>query len=256
MTNRIGFIGSGHLASYTIAGLRRAGDERGIVLSPRNAEKAAQLAIDYNCQVASSNQALVDVCDIVILAVRPPDAMAVLSELRFRPQQTLVSVVAGIEESQLRDTISADVSICRSLIVSSAAYNQGAISLYPNHHQVADLLAPLGEVVILDTEKEFDLSLAVMCANGWMYTLVAALEQPMIAAGMPAEPARRLLVQSIIGTMAHISEESNMDLAQVTQGIATTGTFTKLGLDILQQQGAFGPWQEAVQTLLMAQNND
>ena len=75
MTSKLGFIGAGHLASYTIAGLRRAGDQRDIILSPRNAEKAQQLSSQYDCRVAASNQAVVDAADIVILAVRPPQAL-------------------------------------------------------------------------------------------------------------------------------------------------------------------------------------
>ena len=256
MTSKLGFIGAGHLASYTIAGLRRAGDQRDIILSPRNAEKAQQLSSQYNCSVAASNQAVVDAADIVILAVRPPHALAVLSELTLRPEQCLISVVAGITVSQLRGAVQGDAEICRSLIVSSAAYNQGAVSLYPDNATAQQLLDCLGEVVTLDTEKDFDLSLAAMCANGWMYKLVEALEQPMLGAGMPASAARKLVVQSIVGTMAHIDNEPDMNLQQVTQGIATDGTYTKLGLDILRQQDAFQPWQDAIQTLLMAQDDD
>ena len=78
----------------------------------------------------------------------------------------------------------------------------------------------------------------------------------MLGAGMPASAARKLVVQSIVGTMAHIDNEPDMNLQQVTQGIATDGTYTKLGLDILRQQDAFQPWQDAIQTLLMAQDDD
>ena len=256
MTSKLGFIGAGHLASYTIAGLRRAGDQRDIILSPRNAEKAQQLSSQYNCSVAASNQAVVDAADIVILAVRPPQALVVLSELTLRPEQCLISVVAGISVSQLRSAMLGGAEVCRSLIVSSAAYNKGAVSLYPANYLAQQLLGCLGEIVTLELEKDFDLSLAAMCANGWMYKLVESLEQPMLAAGMPPSAARKLVVQSIVGTMAHIENSPAMDLSEISAGIATDGTYTKIGLDILEQQQAFDPWQDAIQTLLMGQNND
>ena len=256
MTSKLGFIGTGHLASYTIAGLRRAGDQRDITLSPRNAEKAQQLSSQYDCRVAASNQAVVDAADIVILAVRPPHALAILSQLRFRSDQCLISVVAGISVSQLRSAMLGEAEVCRSLIVSSASYNEGAVSLYPANHIAQQLLGCLGEIVTLEVEKDFDLSLAAMCANGWMYKLVEALEQPMLGAGMPASAVRKLIVQSIIGTMAHIENSLDMDLSEVSAGIATPGTYTKLGLDILEKQQAFNPWQDAIQSLLMAQSND
>ncbi|MDP6189902.1 MAG: NAD(P)-binding domain-containing protein [Gammaproteobacteria bacterium] len=256
MHTSLGFIGTGHLASYTIAGLRQAGDQRDIILSPRNAQTAAQLAAAYQCQVAPSNQAVVDAADTVILAVRPPHALAVLSEITLRQGQKLVSVVAGVTLADLRAAAGGEAAIYRSSIISGAAYNAGPIPLYPADTDVTRLLAPLGEVVTCDTEQHFDLALAPMCVNGWVYPLVAALEQPMLAAGMPATKARPLVVQAILGTMAHIQQSPELDLSAVTEGIATPGTFTKLGLDILQQQDAFTPWQNAVQALLMAQDND
>lgn len=67
---------------------------------------------------------------------------------------------------------------------------------------------------------------------------------------MPASKARKLVVQAILGTMAHVQNQPELDLQAVTESIATPGTFTKMGLDILQQEDAFAPWQEAIKALL------
>ena len=111
-------------------------------------------------------------------------------------------------------------------------------------------------MVTCDTEQEFDLALAPMCANGWIYALVAALEQPMLEAGMPASKARKLVLQAILGTMAHLQNQPELDLQAVTESIATPGTFTKMGLDILQQEDAFAPWQSAIKALLANSINE
>ena len=250
MSSSLGFIGTGHLASYTIAGLRQAGDQRQIILSPRNAEIAAQLAANYQCQVALSNQDLVDAADIVILAVRPAAVAEALSSITLRPGQLLLSVAAGVTCVELRAALGSQNPIFRTSLISGAAYNTGPIPLYPVNTELVQLLSPLGEVVTCDTEQEFALALAPMCANGWIYTLVAALEQPMLEAGMPASKARKLVVQAILGTMAHVQNQPELDLQAVTESIATPGTFTKMGLDILQQEDAFAPWQSAIKALL------
>ena len=98
----IGFIGVGDLALYTIRGLRRGGYRDSILLSPRNRDKAGLLAADFNCAVQSDNQAVVDHSDCVVLATRPADCLQTLSELEFRSEQLLISVVAGIEIEALR----------------------------------------------------------------------------------------------------------------------------------------------------------
>ena len=65
----IGILGVGHLAGLMMRGL--AGSDYRLVLSPRNAEVAAQLAGEHGCEIADSNQALVD-----YLKSREPDPTA------------------------------------------------------------------------------------------------------------------------------------------------------------------------------------
>ena len=67
----LGILGSGHLASYTVAGLRNDDDYRNITLSPRNKETALTIAANHDCKIASDNQDVIDQSEIVLLAVRP-----------------------------------------------------------------------------------------------------------------------------------------------------------------------------------------
>ncbi|ANG62234.1 hypothetical protein A8C75_06840 [Marinobacterium aestuarii] len=95
MTQTLGIIGAGHLASYTVAGLRNGGDNRRIVVSPRNRELSARLGRDYGCEVVASNQAVIDTADWILLAVRPEFLNPVLAECRFRGDQLVISCIAG-----------------------------------------------------------------------------------------------------------------------------------------------------------------
>src|SRR6185437_12714819 len=97
-TMRIGFIGTGTITSAIVSGLN-ASDSTAFtfLLSPRNADVAASLASAFdNVTVAASNQAVLDGCDIIMLAVRPQVASDVLESLRFRPDHHVISLVALI----------------------------------------------------------------------------------------------------------------------------------------------------------------
>jgi len=66
-------------------------------LSPRNEEIAAELAARYpDVRIASDNQAVLDECDTVMLAVRPQIAHEVLPQLRFRREHHLISLIATL----------------------------------------------------------------------------------------------------------------------------------------------------------------
>jgi pyrroline-5-carboxylate reductase len=77
----LGIIGTGRLASFLVGGLRHAGDRRRIVLSPRGAETAAHLAAHYGCEVAATNQDVVDAGGATIVAVPPQVTLATIAAL-------------------------------------------------------------------------------------------------------------------------------------------------------------------------------
>ena len=77
---KLGFIGTGALTSAIVTGLKSDPDNSvSILLSPRNEDIAASLASRYrDVRVAPDNQAVLDACDTVMLAVRPQLAHDVL----------------------------------------------------------------------------------------------------------------------------------------------------------------------------------
>ena len=89
----IGFIGVGTMNSAIVRGLCTlpAPPER-LVLSPRNAEKAAALAAEFPSlvSVAATNQAVVDAADVVFVGTLPAATEEVLRALKFRASQTVV----------------------------------------------------------------------------------------------------------------------------------------------------------------------
>ena len=78
----IGIIGVGKLAGFLVEGLRRGGCDAPILLSPRNTQRAAELASRFDCQVMGDNQNVVDGVPLVIVAVPPRGALATIRGLR------------------------------------------------------------------------------------------------------------------------------------------------------------------------------
>ena len=63
-----------------------------------------------DCMFESGNQEVIDSSDCIMVAVLPSQA-AMLSELRFRPGQQLVSLMAGLYPRQLRELCAVDMPI-------------------------------------------------------------------------------------------------------------------------------------------------
>src|SRR5207253_10754683 len=99
----LGIIGVGTIAAAVVEGLQSSSAGCPIVLSPRNEQRASLLASKFaDVQVAPTNQAVLDAREIVAIAVRPQIAHAVLSDLRFRPDHRVVSLIPAVTLEYLR----------------------------------------------------------------------------------------------------------------------------------------------------------
>jgi pyrroline-5-carboxylate reductase len=245
----IGFIGVGELAQYTIRGVRRGGYQDIIRLSPRNHDKAALLAAQHNCAVQADNQSVVDHSDCVVIATRPADCLKTLAELEFRPGQLLLSVVAGVEISELRKVLPAGLEIVRAMPVSSAEAGASPTLIYPDHEFVRHFFNHCGNTIAADNEDYFTQGSVLACVYCWFFSLFESLIQATQGPALPAPLSAELVMGMARGAAELALSKADSSPGAIATSIATDGTYSKLGLDLLQQQSAFEPWQQACELL-------
>ncbi len=104
---QLGFIGTGEITSSIVTGLSSSCViAHSIWLSPRNSAIAKGLANRFHgISVASSNQEVLDHSDAIVIAVRPSAARGVLSELRFRSDHRVISLVSGLSLRSLSELV-------------------------------------------------------------------------------------------------------------------------------------------------------
>lgn len=244
-----GFIGVGELALYTIRGVRHGGYDAPILLSPRNREKAALLAQQFNCEVQEDNQAVVERCDCVVIATRPADCLQTLAQLDFRPGQLLISVVAGVEISSLREALPADLEIVRAMPVSSAEVGASPTLVFPENPVVQEFFDYCGNALPVDDEAYFTEGSVLACVYCWFFSLFEALIQGTEGPELPRELSSQLVIGMARGAAELALARADSPPAAIAESIATEGTFSKLGLDLLKDKDAFAPWQQACELL-------
>jgi pyrroline-5-carboxylate reductase len=245
----IGFIGVGELALYTIRGVRHGGYAGRILLSPRNRARADLLASGQACEVQQDNQSVVTGSDYVVISTRPPDCLATLSELQFKPGQVLISVVAGIEVEQLRSVLPTDLEIVRAMPVSSAEAGASPTLIYPEQAWVREFFDHCGNTIAVDDEACFTQGSILACVYSWFFELYAELIDATQGPTLPAQVSASLVMGMAKAAAELALARQDISPAQIAEGIATEGTFSKLGLDLLKDKAAFEPWREACQLL-------
>ncbi|MFF7065612.1 NAD(P)-binding domain-containing protein [Pseudomonas sp. NPDC008258] len=247
----LGILGVGDLTDKLVRGLRRSGYDGAIVLSPRNAERAALLAAECDCRILDSNQAVVDGADTIVIGVRPRVMGELAAQVSFRQGQHLVSLMAGISLEQLSSAFPGAECV-RVMLSYAALFNQSTVVICPPHPATEQLLLPLGQRVVLDDEASFELATVAACMNGWFYFLLHDLQQWLSEKGLSAEDARTLVLGNLQDCIARAQYHPEQSLSALGQSIATPGTFTYAGLEVLMHQPASATWGAACEVVLDA----
>ena len=242
----LGILGVGHLATYTVTGLRRSGDARRIIISPRNAERAQHLASTFDCELAQSNQAVIDTADLILLAVRPFQLDDLLAGLKFSEDKVVVSAAAGVSLTQLRAKANFPERLALILPVVAAENAQGFVPIYPDIPEVRALADSLGETISFAAESQFVEAAAMACMNGWMYRFFDVQVNWLTEHGIDNHNARQMVLHNTLGAAHYALGRPQQSLTELSGEIATEGTYTKLGLDQLEAGGAFTQWSDAL----------
>ena len=241
-TQRIGFLGVGHLARCLIEGFLKSGlSADRLILSPRG--QATTIAAEQGLELAASNEALVEACDIVILAVRPANAANAVAGLPWRADQTLVSACAGTPISTLAEH-AATTRIVRIMPVTAAEICASPTACYPAPPDIMELIARLGPVIALSGEADFETATVSAAVYGWVQKLIQVSADWSAAQGLSPDAARQLSagIFTAAGCMVAASDDP---MEELLAHLATPGGITELGLNHLEAEMVDQAWNGA-----------
>ena len=246
----VGFIGVGQLAEHLVTGICSADSPPAVVLSPRSESRSRSLASRFSLPVAESNQAVADAAGIVIVSVAPGDVVEVVKNIRFRAGQLVISVAAGLPLAPVA-AAAAPARAVRAMPVTSAMVRQSATACYPRDEAAAVLFQLVGTVHPFDTEAEFEIAMVIATYYGWVYALLSEASAWLEEQGLDAAETKPLVAQMTRGACA-MCLEGGRDMTIEAREIGRPGTYTGLGLDLLDRMDALSAWRETLDAVLAA----
>lgn len=249
---KIAIIGGGNMGRAILGGLLRDGTPADHVRVGEAAAAARrELQSEFAVFVAEDNAAVLEDAAIVVIAVKPQDAEAVLVPLgkQLREQRTLVvSVAAGIEVRSLQAWCGKAVAIVRAMPNRPALVGAGVTALYAPEGIAAverslaeRVMRAVGSVVWLAEERALDVVTA-LSGSGPAYFFLLAEQMMTAAVGLGLEPAaaRTLAVETLhgAGVLAHAGDG---DLARLRAAVTSKGGTTEAALQVLDGAQGIGP---------------
>jgi len=164
---RLGFIGTGKIASSVITGICSSNIKYNhIIVSPRNKKIALRLKKKFKkIAISKTNQEIVNNSDWIFLSVTPHVGKKIIKDLKFKSNQTVISFISTINLSQLKKMIKKKIDIVRAIPLPPISLKEGPVPIYPPNKKVKAFFDKLGSTVEIKNEK---LSINFWSTSGMM----------------------------------------------------------------------------------------
>ncbi|MET1024365.1 MAG: pyrroline-5-carboxylate reductase [Pseudoxanthomonas sp.] len=244
----VAFIGGGNMARSLIGGLiARGTDPSRIRVAEPVAELREGLAGQFGVQVFKAAAEAVKGAGLWLFAVKPQVMRGVsesLADIAQEDKPLVVSIAAGITAAQLSRWLGGDAAVVRAMPNTPALLGAGVTGLFATA-QVDDagrartdtLLSSAGKTVWIADEAQMDAVTAVSGSGpAYVFLLAEAMEAAGIAQGLPAEAARALTLQTVLGA-ARMLTESGEAPAELRRRVTSPNGTTQAAVETFQAGG-------------------
>ena len=253
MNDGIAFIGGGNMARSLIGGLVAQGrDPASIRVAEPVAVLRDALAADFGVRVFDDGAQAIEGAGTWVFATKPQvlrpvcEALAAqaLAAQALAAKPLVVSIAAGITAAQIERWLGGNIAVVRTMPNTPALLGAGVTGLYASARVDAEgrafadtLLSAAGKTVWIDDEGLMDAVTAVSGSGpAYVFLLAEAMVDAGIAEGLPAEAARTLALQTVLGA-ARMLTESDVDAAELRRRVTSPNGTTQAAVEAFEAGG-------------------
>lgn len=249
----IGFIGSGKMASALVLGVTQSGafSPEQIAVADAMPAVAEKLAGAAGVTACASNADLAERCEVLILCVKPNDALAALRALT-PGERLIISIVAGLPITALQEAAGEKARIIRVMPNTPALVHQGAAAYALGPGCTAEdaalakkLFGAVGKIFAVK-EALLDVVTGVSGSGpAYVYLVIEALADGGVLMGLPRELSQQLAAQTVLGAAGMVLQ-TGQHPAILREQVTSPGGTTAAALEALEQGGARAAFLAAV----------
>jgi len=241
----IALLGVGKLGEALLSGLLRSGTPAGdLIGAEKHPERAREIAERYGVRTASPADA-VAAADVVLLAVKPQDMVALLTEVAgaVRPGTLVVSMAAGITSALVEGALPEGTPVVRVMTNTPVFVDEAMSAVSPGSHAapehlalVEGLLGHVGKVVRVPEHQQDAVTALSGSGPAYFFYLVEAMIDAGILLGLPRAVAAELIVQTAVGS-ARMLRESGEHPVVLREAVTSPGGTTISAIRVMEDRG-------------------
>ncbi|HUA67468.1 MAG TPA: pyrroline-5-carboxylate reductase [Candidatus Saccharimonadales bacterium] len=241
----IGFLGAGKMAAALARGFIHAElvGPKDIIAGDPIAAAREKFAEEVGAKTTKTNADVAKAANVLILAVKPDQAVGVLAELRskFRDDHLLISIAAGVTLAKIEDSLPAEARVIRvmpntpTLVGAGAsAFALGKCATAADGELAKRLLSSVG--IAFQVKESLLDAVTGLSGSGpaYVYQFIEALSDGGVAAGLPRDIATNLAAQTVLGA-ARMVLETGQHPGALKDQVTSPGGTTIEGLHELEK---------------------
>lgn len=242
---KIVFLGGGNMAEALIKGILSAqvAPAEHVTVTDVSSGRLTALKNRYRVSISSRNTDAVRDADIVVLCVKPQVVDAVLAEIApfVDASKLVISIAAGISLDRIEKALPGMPRVIRvmpntpAIVLSGAAgMAAGRTAADADQALAQEIFGAVGRVVVVD-EKLLD-AVTGLSGSGpaYVFTVIEALADGGVKAGLPRAVAMELAVQTVLGS-ARMVLETKEHPAKLRDMVTSPGGTTIAGMHELEK---------------------
>ena len=243
---KIGFIGAGNMGQAMMKALITSGTvpKEHVFATNRSFGKLKKVEETLGVTPLQTNEELIDMCDIIILGVKPQDLVGVLEPIAssFLDSHLVISIAAGFDLQTLKRILPNVTGLARAMPNTPATIQKAVVGYClaegaeAYEASVEEVLSPLGLVVPVEEGEMFE-ALTVSCGSGpgFIFELMQYWQEWMEEHGFDAPTAREMVVQTFVGAAKLAESSPEVSIAELQDRVVSKKGVTAAGLQSMRE---------------------
>jgi pyrroline-5-carboxylate reductase len=248
---KLGFVGTGKIASSVITGICNSNISFSkIIISKRNKSIAQKLKKKFKrVSIAKNNQEIVDSCNWVFLSITPTVGQKIIKDLKFKPNQTIISFISTINLNQLKKDIKVKAKIVRAIPLPPISLKKGPVPICPPDKKVKDFFNKIGTTVEIKDEKS---SINFWSTSGIMasfYELLRVMTEWLVKRGVKRNNAQKYITSLFSALSEDAVTNSKKDLKYLVKESQTPKGLNEQGVKELTKAGFYKSLEKTLNSI-------
>ncbi len=238
---KLGFIGTGKIASSVISGICNSEIKyKQIIVSRRNRKIANNLKKKFKkIIIAKNNQEIVSKSNWIFLSITPKVGEKIIKNLKFRANQTVVSFISTINLSELKKMIKVKSKIVRAIPLPPISLKKGPVPICPPNKKVKNFFDKIGSTIEIKNEK---LSINFWATSGMMasyYDMLRVMSNWLVKKGIKRHDAQKYITSLFLALSEDAVVNSKKDLKFLVKESQTPKGLNEQGLKEMTKKNVY-----------------